>query len=345
MKKSFLLFLVPISCFAQQIIMKDSLEVNFLIKNCHSESKTKAVELLGKYRNSQTDNMFDTTLKTYFEILQYANCEEYDELLNSLWTENKVISQNYFKKKFLHKKENFPNLIKGFNSPQDFRFATNHPEEFSLDQGINNQLWIEILSYIKSVSEKDYKESVQKNISQLTSHDLLNFLVVIQENFDLNEFENELLMKMEIVKYPFDLDFLMRILIQNEENHPRIEQIVNTKKEIWDTGNWSKKYWEFIYEYKMNIETQSYFHLNEKGQKVYDLDKFIHYYESKGEIGKFPMINVNRNPVNFYNKEYNSLKEFLLTLNIQNIVVKKSEEVVKLYGSRGKDGLLEIMTY
>jgi hypothetical protein len=345
MKKAILILLFPIGCYAQHIITKDSADINYIIKNCSSDSKTKAKELLEIYREEQTDNMFDITLKTYFEILQYSNCKNYDEFLESLWTENKVISENYFNKKFLNKKGNYSKFTNGFNSSQDFRFATNHPDEFSLDQGINNSLWFEMLFYIKSVSYDDYKLSVQKNIEQLVSHDLLNFIMVIQENFDLYEFENDLLVKMEKVEYPFDLDLLMRILIQNENNNSRIEQILNEKKAIWDTGNWSKKYWEFINENNFKIETSSYFRINENGLKVYDIDKFINYYESKGEIGSFPIIQINHSLNLYYSKEYSTLKDFLQTLEIQNIVVKKSEDAIKLYGSRGKDGFLEIMTY
>ncbi len=344
MKQFILFILFPISCFGQQIF-KDSVEINFIIQHCHLESKEKANELLAKYREAQRDNMFDFTLKTYFEILQYPNCKEYDEFLESLWIYNKVISGNYFAEKFLNKKDTYHKLLLGFNSPQDFSFANNHPSELTLDQGINKQLWFEILSYIKTVSENDFKVSVQKNIEQLSSHDLLNFLAVIQENFDLNVFENDLIMKMKKVKYPFDMDFLMRKLIQNEQNHAIIEQILNEKIIIWDTGNWSKKYWEFIDENNLNIDLFPFYSLNENGQKVYDIEKFIAYYESRREIGRFPMISVNHELILYYNKKNSSLKEYLETLNIQNIEVKKSEDAIKLYGSRGKDGFLEIMTY
>jgi hypothetical protein len=345
MKKAILFLLISVGCNAQQIITKDSAEINYLIRNCNIDSKNRAQGLLVKYQKEQTDNMFEITLKTYFEILQYSNCLEYDEFLERLWTENKVISENYFNKKFLNKKENYSKFIKGFNSPQDFRFATNHPDEFSLGQGINNSLWFEMLFYIKSVSNDDYKLSVQKNIEQLTGHELLNFLKVIQLNFSLDEFENSLVNKMEKVNYPFDLDFLMRILIQNKNNHSRIEQILNNRKEIWDTGNWSIKYWHFIHENNFKIETSSYFRINENGLKVYDINKFINYYESKGEIGSFPLIKINHSLNLSYSKEYSTLKDFLQTLNIQNIVVKKSEDAIKLYGNRGKDGFLDIMTY
>lgn len=344
MRLSIILLFIPILSFSQKIFDEDSIDLRYIIENCNVESKTKATDLLHKYRKVQMDNQFDFTLKSYFEILQYPNCEKYNDLLEDLWMQNKVISENFLSENYLNNKSNYSKLLTGFNLEQDFRFANNHPSDFTLDQGVNKDLWFEILNYIKNESENDYIFSVQKNIEQLTSHDLLNFISVIKEHFDLNIFENDLINKMQVVEYPFDLDFLISEVINNEKNHPIIEKILNDKKAIWDRGNWSKKYWDLINKYDFKIESDSYYTMNENGEKIYDIEKFISYYTNKGEIGGFPIVSVNFELNNSYSKKYKSLKEFLETLNIQTIEVQKSEDAVKVYGSRGKDGFLKITT-
>lgn len=344
MKLLFILIFIPIVSFSQQVLNDDSIELKYIIENCNSESIIKATNLLKKYRKVHTDNQFDWTLKTYFEILQYPKCKKYDKILESLWIENKVISESFFHEYFLNKKSNYPNLLIGFKSRQDFRFADNNPNEFNLNQGINNSLCLEILKYIKKESEDDYLEAVQHNIEQLESHDLLNFINVVRENFDLNDFQKDLITKMQDVEYPFGLNFLINELIKNEKNHPVIENTLNNKKAIWDKGNWSKKYWDLIKKYNFKIENEPFYSLNENGNKIYDIDKFISFHTKNGEIGKFPIISVDYELKFNYSENFNSLKEYLETLDIQSIEVIKSEDAVELYGSRGKDGFLAIMT-
>ncbi len=344
MLKRIFLLIVPFFSYSQQNIVKDSTTINHILKNCNEQSIKQASELLIKYREEQKDNMFDYTLKTYYEILQSAQCSKYDTLLADLWTQNKVISPLFFENYFLKSNQSYSSLIIGFKKKQDFRFANNKTQELTLSQGINNSLLFKMLKFVKEKSSIDYNEVVKNNIAHLDGHNLLNFIYVIKDNFDLTLFNSDLIQKSENVKYPFDLDFLIKELITDEIYHSKIQEILNEKKDIWDRGNWSLKFWNFIKLYNFHIKSEPFYYIDERGEKKYNVEKFVSHHTKNGNIGEFPLIHVNYEMKFNYSKEYTSLIEYLKTLNLQAIEVTSSIDAVKLYGKRGEDGFLKIIT-
>lgn len=191
----------------------------------------------------------------------------------------------------------------------------------------------------KDVFEKAINDSIEK----LESGELWNFLKVLRDDYntDLKTFNSSFVKKFEVTNWSMDMHFLLKFLIDQKTDNSIIEEILNNKKEIWDKENWSENFWKIIRENKLNIKEETYYSINELGQKTYNLKSFLEEKINNNELGTNPLLFVNYKLTNY---EINKLSEILEKLNIKDIQIISKNKSPELYGKVGIDGIIEILT-
>lgn len=157
---------------------------------------------------------------------------------------------------------------------------------------------------------------------------------------DFKPFNKNFITKMESTESPMDMYFLLRFLIKQKTDKVILENILNNKKEVWDKGHWSEKFWKVNRENKLNVKESLSYSINKKGQKKYYVRAFIEEKIKSGEISSNPLLYLD-----YALSDYgtNKLIETLEKINIKDIQIVSKEEALKLYGKRGVDGMLEIL--
>lgn len=196
---------------------------------------------------------------------------------------------------------------------------------------------------LNKLPKVEFEKAVSDSIVKLQSSDLWNFLNALGVDYkrDLKSFNGIFIKKMEITKWPFDMNFLLDFLIGQKTDKVIIENILNKKKEVWDKGQWSEKFWKVIRENKLNIKENSSYSINENGQKTYDVKAFLEEKIKAGEIGLNPLLYLDYTLADY---EPNQLLETLQKMNIKDIRIVSKEEAPKIYGKRGADGMIKILT-
>ena len=199
-------------------------------------------------------------------------------------------------------------------------------------------------NYIKlnKLPKIEFEKSVADSIVKLKSGDLWNFLKVLKDDYrkDLKPFNESFIKKMETTELPMDMHFLLSFLIEQKTQKSIIENILNSKKAVWDNGQWSEKFWKIIKENKLNIKEDSNYSINEKGQKTYNIKSFIEEKIKNGEIGQNPLLYLDYKIANY---EPNQLIETLEKINIKDIQIIAKEEGLKMFGKRGEDGMIKVL--
>ena len=195
---------------------------------------------------------------------------------------------------------------------------------------------------LNKLPKAEFEKSVADSIVKLESGDLWNFLKVLQDDYkkDLKPFNESFIKKMEATKLPMDMHFLLGILIEQKTEKSIIENILNSKKEVWDNGQWSEKFWKIIREHKLNIKEDSNYTINEKGQKIYNIKSFLEEKIKNGEIGPNPILYLDYTIADY---EPNQLLETLEKLNIKDIQIIPKDKSVGLFGKRGIDGMIKVL--
>ena len=197
---------------------------------------------------------------------------------------------------------------------------------------------------LKKLPKEKYQSAITDSIKKLESSDLGNFLYQIQ-NIDSNSLKplNAVLVeKIQNSKSALNIHQITSILLQQNYNKQNLEEMLENKKSVWDKGEWSTKFWKLITENHLNIKSDSSYIIDSNGQKKYNVKNYIEDKIAKGEIGKKPLLILNYKPTSY---EENQLIEVLNKLNIRDISISKSKaDAPSLYGSRGIDGAINVLT-
>jgi len=192
-----------------------------------------------------------------------------------------------------------------------------------------------------SKSDKKKLEFVHKNLNELNGIDLGNFIYQLQqENVDFTNYNILLKAKLKNCEFAYDFYVLSNLLSQKKENNSYLESIINDKITLWDSGNWAEKMWKMIENNNFNISNPNYYAIN-KGIKIYNFQEFLNEKNINNELGKNPLLTVNYDMVFYKN---GALIKIIDSLNIKQIDYKPISESIKLYGKRGKDGIIYILT-
>ncbi len=330
---SVLLFF-PVLLFSQSDRKKDA---EHLRKNCSRESFLKASEIYTELQSQQIENAFDTTLKNYYEFLESTKCTHFNPIIISAWENDKVINEKTFKAFFLDSKTNYDKFLKGYTLKKGFRFA----ESDNMDQGISDPLQGKMLKYIASVSKNDLRTVITTNIETLNGQELMHFISTVETKFGLKDFQKELIAKSFSAKYPFDLYFLLNHLIRLDINKSTLEKLLNTKKTVWDKGNWAEKFRSVINQEDLNIREENFYNVDSQNKKKYDFKTYLKIQQENNFIGKNPLLMIN---YNIFDYKENSLSEVLEKINIKDMQVVSKQQSINLYGARGSDGVLMVLS-
>jgi hypothetical protein len=188
-----------------------------------------------------------------------------------------------------------------------------------------------------------FEKAVTDSIVKLESGDLWNFLKTLKDeyNTDLKPFNNSFMQKMESTKWPMDMHFLATFLIKQKSKTLAIENILNSRKEIWDNGQWSEKFWKIIRENKLKVKEEPYYSVNETGQKKYNIKLFLEEKVKTNIIGPNPLLYLNYKLASY---DENQLLQTLEQLNIKDIEIVSKTEAPQAYGKRGVDGMIKVLT-
>ena len=195
---------------------------------------------------------------------------------------------------------------------------------------------------LKRKSNVRFEKTVTENILKLESSDLSYFISLIKKDFDLKPFNKVFIEKAKIANYGFDISILINLLIEQNTEKRILEDILNSKKAVWDKGNWSQKIWKLILEQKLDIKTENeIYKINQFGEKEYDIANFLKQKIELNEIGLNPMLQIDNQIVSYENNE---LEKTLREIIISNIDVMTKDKSVNLFGKKGIDGVIQITT-
>lgn len=189
----------------------------------------------------------------------------------------------------------------------------------------------------------EFESAVNDSIIKLESLDLWNFLKTLRDDFntDFTPFRSSLILKIETTKWSNEMYFLLTILIEQKVESTIIENKLNNRKNIWDKGEWGERFWRIIKQNKLNIKEGAYYSVNENGQKKYDVKLFLSDKIEKNELGSNPLLFLDYNLKSY---PENELLEKLEKLNIKSIEFNTKEEGPILFGKRGLDGVIKVLT-
>lgn len=200
----------------------------------------------------------------------------------------------------------------------------------------------ENIEKMKKLPKAEFEKVFSDSIANLNSLDLWNFIKDAKESeIELSRFNSTFINRFENAKWANEMGFLLEILIEQKTENSILEKTLNDKKEIWDKGEWSGKFWRIIIENKLKITESDYYVINEKGEKEYNIKLLIEEKIKRNEIGENPLLEVNYS-VAKYNE--NELLETLEKLTIKDIQVIPKQTSVSLFGKNGIDGVLKVLT-
>ena len=182
-------------------------------------------------------------------------------------------------------------------------------------------------------------ELIKSQINSLAGYDLGTYLETLKRRtINLNDYREVLINKLKESEFPYDIYILSDILVH--KNREIITSALNSKISIWDTGKWGNKFWTFIKTNNLNIELPNYYEFID-GVKKYVFKKFIYTKIQSGELGQNPLLFLNDRLTDY---EEGNLINLLKGFEIIQIDYIQKSESVGLFGKRGIDGKISVMT-
>ena len=190
-------------------------------------------------------------------------------------------------------------------------------------------------------SDKKKLEFIRENVNEFGGSDLSNFIYQLKkENVDVSIYNDLFKEKLEKVEFAYDFYTLSNLLSKNSENNAYLTKIINQKIELWDSGNWADKMWKLIADNNFSISNPKYYSI-ENGRKTYRFAEFMTDKINTNKLGENPLLTIDYDVI-FYDK--GKLTQTVDSLLIKHIDYIPISESIKLYGNRGKDGMIKILT-
>lgn len=92
---------------------------------------------------------------------------------------------------------------------------------------------------------------------------------------------------------------------------------------------------------QIEVDALNHYTINEKGEKIYNLKLFIEEKIKQNEMGENPLLEVDYVITNY---SENTLLETLEKLTIKDIQIIPKQKSVGLFGKRGVDGMIKVLT-
>lgn len=196
---------------------------------------------------------------------------------------------------------------------------------------------------LKKLPKIQFEKAVTDSISKLEASDLSLFLITLKKDnkTDLKPFSSALINRFENCKWPLEMHSLLGMLVDLKIPTPLIENILNNKKELWDNGQWAEKFWKIIRDNKLKVKEDIYYKVDALGQKTYNIRLLLEDKVVNNEMGANPLLNINYKLTEY---PQNMLFETLEKLNIKDIAIISIPKSVELFGYRGADGMIKVLT-
>ena len=200
----------------------------------------------------------------------------------------------------------------------------------------------ESIKKMKMLPKIEFDKAFNDSIVTLKSLDLWNFILSSKESgINLNDYNANFIIRLENAKWANEIHFLIKLLIEQNTEKIIIENVLNNKSQIWDKGEWSEKFWLLIRENNFSILKNYYFDINEKGEKKYNIKLFFDEKIKNNEIGVNPLLKLNYSITDY---PENQILKILEKLNIKDIQIISKENSILLFGKRGIDGMIQVLT-
>lgn len=196
---------------------------------------------------------------------------------------------------------------------------------------------------LRKLPKVAFEKAINDSIITLEATELEIFLKTLKNDYktDLKPFNNSLINKFESCKWPMEMHYLLKMLLELKMDKPLIENTLNTRKEVWDKGQWAEKFWVIIRENKLKIKEELYYSVDDKGQKTYNIKSYLEEKVVNNELGINPILSLNDKLTDYTE---NKLLETLLKLNIKDATIISMDKSADLFGNRGIDGMIKILT-
>ncbi|MGC4041691.1 MAG: hypothetical protein QM710_13125 [Flavobacterium sp.] len=200
-------------------------------------------------------------------------------------------------------------------------------------------------SYTKltKLTKSEFEKAVNDSIAKLDTPELNTFLTTLKNSYktDIKPFSNKLINKFENTSGQLEMHSLLQLLLDLKTDTAAVENILNNRKEVWDNGQWAEKFWKTIRQNKLKVKEGSYYTVDATGQKRYNLRLFLEDKVANNEIGATPLLFINSTLTDF---PINQLYETLQKLDIKDISIIPIDKSIDLFGSKGTDGMLKVLT-
>lgn len=196
---------------------------------------------------------------------------------------------------------------------------------------------------LKKLPKPDFEKAVNDSIVKLEPGGLSRFLTTLREEYNTNlkPFNSNLTNKLNGCEWPNEMFILLDLLITEKTDTVILQNILNERKQVWDSGQWSEKFWKVIRVNKIDVNEGPYYSVNEKGEKEYDIKLLLEEKRKSGEIGENPLLEVDYMIVSY---PENTFLETLEKLKIRDVSIVPKAKAVGMFGKRGIDGSVKILT-
>jgi hypothetical protein len=192
------------------------------------------------------------------------------------------------------------------------------------------------------LSGEEQQNEIISKITTLESGTLWNYLKpLLDDNYNLLPYNKNLIEKVQDSQWPYDIYFLINILIEQKTDKKTLKKLLEDKKNIWDKGNWSQKFWELIRENDLLVAEGPDYTVNEKGEKAYNVELYINERIKNNELGHNPILSIDHKITPYTPGE---LLIMLISLKLAAIEIIPKAKAISLIGKRGIDGMIEIFT-
>ena len=123
------------------------------------------------------------------------------------------------------------------------------------DYGSRDSIFPLVLNNIKKYNNKELEKVCDKWIKESSDRDLIVFLEYA-EKYKMVNIKNTIMNRFKDAKIAYTTFHLANTLLSFDDDviNKEVEQLLRSKKEMWDRGNWSEHYREMFKKYNVKIE-------------------------------------------------------------------------------------------
>lgn len=214
---------------------------------------------VASFKNTAARNLFEQQLSSYspkeLEDLQEAltkhYCELYQDLIISIWERIKTIDYTATKILVTEIPENASiAFANGLSKGGPYGFMT-----YDDNYGSADSILPLMLETVKKYNKETLFQICESNIISSKMRELAIFLDCI-ETSNYQQAKNIIFQRLRMDNYPLEYFHLSKTLLsfKNVESNVKLVEILNSKRDEWDRGNWSEHFRELFHNYKVKLE-------------------------------------------------------------------------------------------